>query len=93
MERKHKKFWVIHENEVMHLDGYECPPNDKYWWFPEIQYSCREEYHVFNTENKALEKLLHNLNEERKTINKRISDVKRKLKKIKEPAPPYGGDC
>lgn len=40
-ERKSKKWWVLDNRELpAEVLGYECPPNDDFWWFPSLGFSC-----------------------------------------------------
>jgi len=52
--RKSKQFWAFDDfYNVVHVTGYECPPNGDLWWVPELGYSLSEKHHLFKTADKA----------------------------------------
>lgn len=40
-EREHLTLWINDNGVVKLVEGYACPSNPKYWWFPELQYSSQ----------------------------------------------------
>lgn len=61
-ERKSKQFWAIDDFwNVERVTGFECPPNDKVWWVPELGNSLTEGHHLFDTFAEARERGLKNL--------------------------------
>ena len=50
-DRHSEMFWVLDDyGNVKHERGYECPPNDGYWWFPSLHFSTNR---VFETKDEA----------------------------------------
>ncbi len=55
-ERKSENLYVIHEGKILQEVGYECPPNDDYFWFPTIGWSVHLGSSCFRTYEEAKEK-------------------------------------
>lgn len=62
-EREQRQWWVVKElgagYTVQEVTGYRCQPvSSGYWWCPEVGFSMQEGAHLFESEDKALEKAL-----------------------------------
>lgn len=83
-ERVNRDWWVVFERDVIQAKGFSCAPtNSYYWWFPKLQTSMAEHYHVFETEAAAIDKLVLELDKEAKKIEKKLVEYKTRLHKLR----------
>jgi hypothetical protein len=72
-KRETRMLWVVENDEVVHVQGFSCAPdNPDYWWIPAIGYSTSR---VHATEDAAKGEL-------RSDLKKRIAEASALLTKL-----------
>lgn len=86
-ERASKKFWVWHGDLEMPrlVTGYECPPNERVWWCPEVGYSLWEGTHLFETEQDALKAALEGAEARAAKLSTFIAEVRERFNDFLHP--------
>lgn len=78
-KRETKEFWAVVDGSVMRVTGYSCKPANDYWWCPAAGYSMQDGHHLFDTERKALDVAISEVEKEIEVlITQHAKLVKRK---------------
>ena len=61
-EREKRKWWSVVDSDVREVTGYSCAPtNPDLWWCPEVGYTLKEGYSLFDNRHKAFVKAIKSL--------------------------------
>ncbi len=85
-ERKSKMFWVVEETGVRYLKAWECADSHgtktEYWWCPQAGFSGGRSHYFFQSQKKALEKLVENLHAEKKSIEAILAKAGKQYRRL-----------
>ena len=75
-ERETRRWWAVTDTGVRLVTGHSCAPNNpQIWWCPEAGYSLTEGHHLFDTEKKAMKKVIAETNAE-------VADLQKHLRRL-----------
>ena len=79
VEREHRKWWAVADDDVRLVTGYSCAPtNQDMWWCPTVGYSMSENHHLFETEGEAIDNLIAELERKIEASKDNIESLKRR---------------
>jgi hypothetical protein len=81
-KRETKTFWAVVDGWVMHVTGYSCKPSNDYWWCPAAGYSMLEGHHLFDTEPKALDVAITEVEKQIEVLNLQHAKLVKRKKAI-----------
>lgn len=92
--RECKVFWVAHEFDVYHVQGFACGPGmPGMWWCPEIGNSVSDKFHAFDDELSAWSQVLKEVEEQQRMFGDRLLRIMENILRLNVglPSRTFGG--